>query len=360
MDIPGSHDWSARVSKVGIVTFSYGDNFGQRLQNLAMQEIMIDRGHEAFSFHQIEPKHSPFYHLLNLFNLLRNGSRQKRELLKKRHLAFMRFDKMFIQYAPEPISPDSPPNNISSYTSFIAGSDQIWSPYSPDVNETMFLSFAPREKRVAVSPSLACNDIPVNKIALYRRRITGFDHLSVRESQSAQLIKQLYGLNAEVLLDPTLMFDRDFWERYELKPNFELPSDYILTYYLGDSNYNREIETYCSAHGCTRIDMLDSDSYIVSGPREFIYLIHHAKAVATDSYHGTIFSLLFNKDYQFCPRRSTGADMGSRFTTLAEKLGIELTYGSKFDPKPLMNETTSLRLMFERNKMNDYLTTAGL
>lgn len=348
------------MSKIGIVTFSYGDNYGQRLQNLAMQEIVRSRGHEPLTFHQIEPKPSLTKRLIRLCGNLKANSRRRNSLLKERHHTFELFDKRFIRYAPESISPDSPPTNINSYSSFIAGSDQIWSPYSPDVNDTMFLTFAPREKRVAVCPSLACNDIPADKVALYGKRLSGFDHLSVRESQSAALIKSLYGLDAEVLLDPTLMFDQDFWTRFEHKPNMELPSDYLFTYFLGNPIYDREIDIYCSAHECERIDMLNSDKYLVLGPREFIYLIHHAKAVATDSYHGTIFSLLFEKNYQFCPRHSAGVDMGSRFETLTEKLGINLSSDGNFDPKPLTDETTSSRLFSEREKMNEFLTKAGL
>lgn len=186
----------------------------------------------------------------------------------------------------------------------------------------MFLTFSPREKRIAFSPSLAAPTIPEEKRELFHGYFDGFDRLSVREQKSAELINSLYGLKAEVLIDPTLMFDGSWWERYEKEPHCGLPNDYVLTYFLGSTAYEERVAEICDSLSCKRVDLLGDARYYALGPSEFLYAVRHAKLVATDSYHGSIFSILFGKPLIYCPRESTGPDMSSRFDTLASELGV--------------------------------------
>lgn len=347
--------------KIGISTFTHGDNYGQRLQNLAVQETLKLSGADVLTFRQ-EDSRSIKYRFNKFLALIPKGLAAAS---LGRHRAFQDFDFLNIAFSREVISDSRPPRNMGSYDFFVAGSDQVWSPYSPDANSTMFLAFAPREKRIAFSPSLAAPTIPEEKRELFYGYLNGFDRLSVREQKSADLIRDLYGLKADVLIDPTLMFDGSWWEKYEKIPAGGLPDNYVLTYFLGSAAYEDRVNEICNELGCARVDLLGDKRYYAFGPAEFLYAIHHAKLVATDSYHGSIFSILFDRPLVYCPRESSGPDMSSRFDTLASNLGIS------FQKRSIMFVRSSdvldadysgafSKLADQRNKVVDYFEKCGL
>lgn len=94
----------------------------------------------------------------------------------------------------------------------MCGSDQIWSPYSDDVNSTFFLTFTAPSKRIALSPSLSADSIPEGKKAEFKSYLNGFEFISTREYTGSDLVFELTGNKAETLIDPTLMFDIEFWK----------------------------------------------------------------------------------------------------------------------------------------------------
>ncbi len=307
------------MRKIGLITFTYGDNYGQRLQNLAVQQILEQKGFEAFTFRQ-KQRFTISTKIKKPLKTLLSG--RCRESIV-RHQSFQDFDKRFIRFYEDYISPTHIPHGIEDFDYFVAGSDQIWNPNAlDDVNSTMFLTFTPEKKRIALSPSISSPSIPDDMHDDYVRYFNGFARLSVREYQGANLIKDLTGRDAEVLIDPTLYFDSDYWREYAEKPSFDIPKNYLLTYFLGKGMYDNQINSICNDLSLQKIDLMVSSPYYSLGPSEFLWLIAHASAVATDSYHGTIFSLLFNRPVFHCPRLGSTVDMGSRFETLYKKMGI--------------------------------------
>ncbi|WP_346972677.1 hypothetical protein, partial [Collinsella aerofaciens] len=149
--------------KIGISTFTHGDNYGQRLQNLAVQETLKLSGADVLTFRQKDSR-SAKYKLKSLASLIPKGLAVAHI---QRHRSFEDFNSRNISFSREVISDSNPPRDIKSYDFFVAGSDQVWSPYSPDANSTMFLTFSPREKRIAFSPSLAAPTIPEEKRELF-------------------------------------------------------------------------------------------------------------------------------------------------------------------------------------------------
>lgn len=325
------------MKKVGILTFTYGDNYGQRLQNLAVQSTIERLGFEAFTIPQVKPRH---YKIVN----------------SVRHQNFEKFDDGFVKYYVDTIGKYKIPRGLSTFDYFIVGSDQVWSPYSPDVNWSFFLKFTPSEKRISYAPSVAADDIPKNKQALYRWYLHGFKEISVRESKSEEVLREYTKVPIQTLIDPTLMFDNQFWNNYSQKPVFDLPKNYILYYSLGQMGENEEVVRFTKTMNMSLISLQSGSDYFMSGPSEFLYLISNATGVITDSYHGIIFSILYHKPVYFVPRDSNGINMQSRFDTLFDKLGVTLECCDRFPKRCIIDyEKTNALLDGERKKTDEYL-----
>lgn len=347
--------------KVGIVTFTYGDNYGQRLQNYAVQELLKGRGLDVSTVRQSE-LHYSFKHQIKTFIIDCFSGTRKAKL--KRHSSFVKFDEEYIAYEPDYSLPDCPPNQTSGFDAFIAGSDQIWSPYIPDNNGAMFLSFADFAMKISLSASIAAPRLPEDKRSIYKERLSSFNSISVRENNAAELIKDCSDLTAEVLIDPTLMLDCCVWSEIAKPPVRPLPSRYALKYFLGSDSAKVEMfEDYCTRTGLEVVDLLGDSSFYTCGPSEFIYLIKNSSLVATDSYHGSIFSILFGKPLLMFDRAGSQFDMSDRFDTLADKLGLGNWREANWES--IKNDTlhpfdVTNHLQVERDRFNSFLNRALL
>lgn len=306
------------MEKVGIITFTYGDNIGQRLQNYAVQEIIRSFGYEALTIKQIRDKRLA---IKVFFRSLQKRGKSAWIPIIKRSLRFAKFDKLNIAYYRKPISEatmSSFPEQEFSY--FVAGSDQIWSPKSIDVNSTMFLTFTSKNKRIAFSPSLSVDRIEEKDAVKYKAYFNGFTNLSIREDTGARIIAEVSGKVAEVLPDPTLVADKCIWDNIEKKPDRKMPDRYALLYFLSESQ-RKEAVKICQEKKLAIVDIYREPKYLDFGPSEFLYCVKNADLVITDSYHGTIFSIIYHVPFVVC-NRSSKTNMSSRFTTLFNTLEI--------------------------------------
>lgn len=319
------------MKNIGIITFTYGDNFGQRLQNLAVQEIINSLGFRGVTIPQDIPMD---YEIKN----------------SKRHNYFVEFDNKFINYNEFCISDKTKLLNIDDFEYFVAGSDQIWSPFSNDVNSTMFLRFVPIKKRISYAPSMGTGTIPLSKLLLYIIYLNGFKRISVREKESAIAIKHITRRPVTTLIDPTLMFGEDFWLQYAERPDYEIGDNFNLIYILGKDNHSLGkifVDDYSQGE---TIDLSEGNVEFNIGPSQFLYLIKNARYIVTDSYHGVIFSIIFRKKFKFVQRIDKGIDMSVRFTTLFSTLNITDINQNNID-----YDTIDGILKMERNKALLYL-----
>ena len=195
-------------------------------------------------------------------------------------------------------------NLSNSYDCIICGSDQIWSPFC--YNPHYFLDFvADNNTMCAYAPSIGTEKIEDQYIREDIHQLTRrFKYLSVREKSGATLLYE-FGENPQVVLDPTLLLTREDW--VNISCNTEISDKYLLLYLLSPNNkYVKVAHDIASNHGLTMkvipvfIQDRKNKNCITKGvgPSEFISLIKNASFVCTDSFHGTVFSLIFNK--QFC------------------------------------------------------------
>ncbi len=194
----------------------------------------------------------------------------------------------------------------SQYEAFICGSDQIWNPDYFD--KSYFLDFVKsKNKKIAFAPSMGGCSIPYRLRNTYRRLISRFDYLSARENEAATLISALTGRKCEHIVDPTFLLSAEEWIK-ALGVKADSSKRYLLCYFLSPQPWYLDCVKYYSKINNLEVICLknaeseyskDFDEFaeIVGGPEDFVAAIASASFVITDSFHGTLFSAFFNREF---------------------------------------------------------------
>lgn len=317
------------MNKVGIITIIDNNNYGNRLQNYAVVKVYERLGFSSEVL-LLNQRKGNIKYIPRAVRMIVKPVKYKYKLKKKDPLTLKRIHK-FEKFNQEKgiVAKVYPLWSASAlrekYVFFSVGSDQIWNSDLGYGYGTEFLDFANPEQRVTFSPSFGIKHIAENKKSTYIRGLLGFKYLSVREDSGAELIHQLTGQNAVVLIDPTMMLTKEDWIEIEKKPRtVNTDSPYILEYFLGEkSEYTeKEISEFAQNNQLHRMILLDRQfpELFCTDPGEFIYLVHHAELVVTDSFHATVFSILFGKAFAVY-KRIGREEMGSRITTLLKLFG---------------------------------------
>lgn len=318
------------MKKVCIVTITLGSNFGNRLQNLALQETIAALGHQVETVRNLTGDSKILRTFPVLLKIMEGIAANKQVCLFlnffiknpriKKKICFLGFNKNYIKWSPYIVIKDQIPRAFkNNYDIYVCGSDQIWNPDMKFNSDIEFLPFVKREKKVAYAASFGTNDLPngyLERISFY---LSDFNYISVREKRALEFLKQIHRSDALLALDPTMLLTAKEWERREQRPDFETEEySYILSYNLKTKTADSEkfIQDLSVKKNLKIIDLLDHKQadYYGIGPLEFIYLIHHAAIVCTDSFHATVFSLLYHKNFIVFDRKH----MNSRIDTLLE------------------------------------------
>ena len=142
----------------------------------------------------------------------------------------------------------------------MTGSDQVWHNWTNTKEELryFFLAFAKPEQRLTIAPSFGRERIDIEELEAYREGLRGFETLTCREETGADLIQDLVGRKAHVILDPTMLIDTEHWRRMQKKPVMKLEDEFILVYSLGGltGEVSQYIERVAKQHECKVLDML--------------------------------------------------------------------------------------------------------
>lgn len=319
--------------KAAIITIIDPVNIGNRLQNYAVQELLKAHGCQAdtliFEYHDEEGNLSyriksflqslliktQFYN--SFFFLGRVKKSPKMVLTEKFNRKYIHFNRKFYYETPKMSK------HYRHFDYYCVGSDQIWNPIRVQTNDFYFLKFAPSERTFSMAVSMGISSIPDKYQENFREGFEHVGHLSVRENSARDLIREMTGRDATVLLDPTLLLDSGKWHDIATKPAFDLPDRYLATYFLSDTTDAQKalIQEYAKKNDLAIIDINQTYASQI-GPLEFLYVIEHAQFLFTDSFHGTAFSLIFGKDFLVFQRNKM-YDMSSRITTILQTFQLE-------------------------------------
>ena len=360
------------MKKVGIITIVDGYNYGNRLQNYATQEFL-----KKLNFTPTTLINKPrFNNKCNKMQRIKKILGQiyseifkdnENKFRKKRFKEFnknINFSKKTITIYNQKIA--------KQFDYFIAGSDQIWKPSYERLSEMDLLTFARPEQRISLSASFGIEKISkeYSRINLVKKELLKFKAISVREDKGKEIVEELTGrTDAKVLIDPTMLLTADEWDKVSKKPK-QLDKlqnkNYILNYFLGELSEKRkqEIQRIAKENNCEIINIMDKkDKYYVSGPSEFLWLEKNAFLVCTDSFHASVFAIIFDRPFVvFNRQEKENKNMGTRIDTLLSKFNIsDRRYNNKEITKAKLkhDNTEAYKILeSERKKSETFLKKA--
>lgn len=328
------------MRKIGIMTLNGYYNYGNRLQNYALQESLKFLGFVVETIiNRRTPKKTKF--IKRIHNLGTNSYKEiyikaynktwrkiRKKSIVKRTENFKEFTLNYINETNYFISENNIPKNLSDrYDYFVTGSDQVWNPVNTLGSSIFFLTFAEKHKRIAYAPSFGVSEIKPEYKEKYKEWISEIPWLSVREDDGARIIKELTGRDAPVLVDPTLLLTKEKWLSIAKEAQNKPKGNYLLTYFLGGipPKYKKQIKKIAKVNNLEVInlaDIRDKETYR-TGPSEFIDYINSCSVFCTDSFHGAVFSILFEKPFIVYERMGSTLSMFSRIETLLKKFKLE-------------------------------------
>lgn len=300
--------------KVGLITIHDIYNYGSILQAYATQRAIqeIRLSVEIIDYKYPNETHRNAGTLQTLRTaLLRTGNRTLKNFLPGR--PYSRYveryreakETWYGQMSDRFSSPDALLANPPSYDIYVSGSDQIWHPRSSAADGSFLLGFVPDgARRVSFASSFGVRELPQSLRESYSARLRKYDFIGVRESSGVDLVRKIVGRQASINLDPTLLFDSDFWSAEAVPP--KNPEPYILCY--GSNSNSRYMEhlalSFAKQTGLrvvrlngTFFDFFNRDmEYVLdAGPREWLGYIANAELVIGQSFHATAFAVTFGR-----------------------------------------------------------------
>ncbi|MGL4850143.1 MAG: polysaccharide pyruvyl transferase family protein [Clostridium sp.] len=326
------------MKRIGIMTWFNYYNYGTALQVTALNKKIKDIGYtpEVINYIPHEKLITINEEIFKEYSMKikkRIKNRNKKEYLNEQRTEnFREFLSQNIVLSRRCQVKSSLFELNEEYDAFICGSDQIWAPTI--FNPRYFLDFVKENrKKIAYAPSIGLSkvdDIFVKKEMT--NLIADFGSISIREEQGKKIIKELTGREAKVVLDPTLLLDSTEWD--EIGQVTKKDEKYVLCYFLGQNEYYWksvvEIATKLKlkvkiipvfekdkSRGFEHIDGV--------GPKEFLNLISNASVVCTDSFHGTVFSINYNRPFYTYERFSAKDknSQNSRIYNILNMLNLE-------------------------------------
>lgn len=340
------------MKKIAIVTIE-SVNYGNRLQNYALQSVLQSIGYDVKTFHRE----------IIVCNLKERLKRLIQNLFQTKASKFRQFD-CNIEFSNIVIGRDNFAIGLSSqFDYFVVGSDQVWNPYYDFVaGKCDFLTFASDNQKISYAASFGVSEIPLDRVKDYAENLKTFNAISVREKQGARIVKDLANREAVVVLDPTLLLKASEWEKVEKKSNYKPKSKYVFVYALGTmcERFKNKIEELKKEYEIFDVRTIQRNGKeLPVGPSEFLYLLRNADFVLTDSFHATVFSILYHK--RFITFNRLGINMNSRIESLAELIDIQECinkYGELECDEIIDYTIVDKILVKERKKSIDFLKEA--
>jgi len=340
------------MKKIGIITYHASHNIGSMLQAYALQTYLeknynykvefIDYSSPAQrNMYSISPKLNK-----NEKNLKKIAKKIKDflrlpfyPLLKTRFDDFEKFKHRYLKLSDHNYIFSKEIDELEfEYDYIFLGSDQIWNVNCIDFTDVYFADFQTSATLVAYAPSLGGKNIITSDVDLegIKKLISKIEYLSVRESNGKYWLEELTDRSVDILLDPTLLLDKKSWhsflDKHSSPPHYE---NYIFFYGIPFSNKTYPVLEQISKKLGLNVVMIDAKSWIVNycafrgfllekhcSPLDYLSLIKNASMIITTSYHGTIFSTIFEKNFWTLTFQETNVE-DDRIPTLLDQLGLE-------------------------------------
>lgn len=362
------------MKKVGIITTYKQPNWGSVLQGFALQTSIEKLGFDAYL---IDYKYPNQYHWdrgckwgISQKRPIKRIIAERLGLRKKPQMqVLLKFINKYCNQTKSYQTREEIRNFPPDFDIYVTGSDQVWNPSTMYGDTTYMLDFVNNGKvKISYSSSFACNNIPEEMRDEYKKWLTQYASISVREKNGVSIIKNLIERESYLVLDPTLLLNRYEWSHFaKSSSKLKLPSNYILFYMLGYtySPYRKMLELISYLQNIFKMPIVplnsipsEFDGMVYNLPAnkdvgipEFLYLIQHASILATSSFHGTAFAVNFG-----IPFISLYDVKDDRIPTLLNEVGLRKngitvdTILSKDTIDPYYDSEEEQLLLAERRK----------
>jgi len=300
--------------KVGIVTIHHTGNYGAILQAYALSQFIKRQGHEV-EIIDYRPAHVEKYYWQGMqflkFKSLVEKPKFNREALAKylKYLRFQSFIRLNLPLSKKRFNHSIELGRLDKkYNLVVCGSDQIWCLDSSfrGFDSSFFLDFVDQniaDSIASYAASFGSTDDLGDKQETVYGLIDRFHNISVRDSNSLRLIEQVCGKRATLVLDPTFLID---YKKVTTSPRLKMK--YLLLYNHGNlsESENQLIQNLAQSKGLTivsvgRFNQIADYNFSTAGPSEWLGLIRDSAYVITNTFHGTIFSLIFRREFNVLP-----------------------------------------------------------
>lgn len=317
-----------KKEKIGIITIHDADNYGSALQAYATQKVIENLGYDAIIINHICKKISSEYGIKRI--LAQKNIKAIIETIVRILIIYpsrvrfkdFRNTQFVLKNELEVIKEQS------KFKKFVVGSDQVWNYKITGFDKAYFLDFVEdNNKKISFASSFGLTEIEENKKEEYKELLTRFKELNVREEQAVELIKNLINRNANLVLDPTLLISKEEWKSIIIqKPKYK---GYILCYQIAYSQSLVEFAEGLSKKTGKKIISIQGSmrrkfnaKYIWNaGPTEYLQLFLNADYIITNSFHGTAFSINFNKNF-FTELLPSFEKTSSRLESILDLFGL--------------------------------------
>ena len=302
--------------KVGVLTFHRAENYGSVLQAYALQKYLTDKlGIENELIDYIPSGQEEFYKLFvpitNIRNLIGNILKLSiANKYKKRKDAFQGFLNSNLAISKDKYSAFNKNSLLSNqYSLIITGSDQIWNTECADFSWDYLLEDVHGLKKISYAASMGGGKI--SDYDRYKKCLEEYTSISVRDQYASDVINQMFNneKKIEVSLDPTLLLDKEDYNK--IAAPRKIQGDYIFLYSVyHDDKLLHTIRRMKKKWGMPIITLISrNNSYKVllngiklaneEGPEDFLGYIRYAKFVLTNSFHGSVFSMIYGKEFYY-------------------------------------------------------------
>lgn len=329
--------------KIGVITFSSAHNYGAVLQAWATQTYLEKQGHQVEIINLRLPAIDNVYKIAvkkkytenQSINTMINGVRWTKRCITdpkkyKRYRTFERFIKKVLHTTKEYQDSTELKQDLTlNYDALIAGSDQIWnSSLTKGLNGAYFLDFGGKDvKRISYAASIGRKELPESEIELVRTYLGELDYISVREINAHKAIQPLTEKEVELVADPTFLLERADFDK--LKKPFPVKKPYIYVHNVHLAKMDMRLfevaEELSRRTGLPIVTNRRDEEYsnvaarfACGDPEQFIGVISEAEYVVTNSFHATVFALIYHRSFITIPH-ATNPD---RMQNLLGELGI--------------------------------------
>ncbi len=311
--------------KAGIITMHKVPNYGSHLQAYALQEAVNDMGYDA---ELIDYKYPNEYHIardkdltkkkLSLGGFIKSVLKSpiiifNKIIFARQRKLFHDFEDKFFKLSCTYKSQEEIKKEKTVYDIYITGSDQVWNPRFACGDDVYMCNFGDFEKpRVAYGASVAATNIPESMKSIYKENLAKYKSIGIRDASSKESLEKITGRNIDVVCDPVFLRSKSQWNELSKLSKLKLPKKYILIYILTYSfePYPQIIKIIEDVKNNLNLPVVfvntslrhyfqikpDKNIFTASVP-DFLKLFANASYVITTSFHGTAFSLIFQRQF---------------------------------------------------------------